>query len=92
MRHFHKKNNLYYRPSINIDRLWSLVPEEVYAKAKAGSEEAPIIDVTKLVGVVSLVIIISFFSMSGLFQGAWQGPFTRNSSYCQSQVLQQRRK
>ena len=55
MRHFHKKPNLYYRPSINIDRLWSLVPEEVYAKAKAGSEEAPIIDVTKLVREICLI-------------------------------------
>ena len=48
MRTFHKKNSLYYCPTINVDRLWSLVPEEVYAAAKAGAKEAPVIDVTKL--------------------------------------------
>lgn len=35
-------------PTVNIERLWSLVPEGVYEKAKAGSELAPVIDVTKL--------------------------------------------
>ena len=49
MRTFHKKPNLSYCPTINIDKLWSLVPEEVYADAKAGAAAAPVIDVTKLV-------------------------------------------
>eukprot|EP01035_Chromulina_nebulosa_P022149 gene22149-28680_t len=48
MRTFHKKRNLEYNPTINIDRLWSLIPEEVYQQSKAGSETAPLIDVTKL--------------------------------------------
>jgi large subunit ribosomal protein L27Ae len=52
MRTFHKKRNLEYCPTINIDRLWSLIPEEVYLQSKAASESArkdnaPVIDVTK---------------------------------------------
>ena len=50
MRHFHYKKNLDYCPSVNVDRLWSLVPESVYEKAKSGGESSvPVIDVTKLV-------------------------------------------
>ncbi len=48
MRTFHLKRGTSYCPTVNIDRLWSLVPEGVYEKAKAGSELAPVIDVTKL--------------------------------------------
>jgi large subunit ribosomal protein L27Ae len=49
MRTFHKKRNLEYSPSINIDRLWSFVPRELYDAAKEGkSTQAPLIDVTKL--------------------------------------------
>lgn len=48
MRTFHLKRNLSYCPVVNIDRLWSMVPEGVYEKAKAGAEEAPVLDVTKL--------------------------------------------
>lgn len=49
MRHFHYKRNPDFCPTINIDRLWSLAPEGVYEKAAAGNEQAPVIDVTKLV-------------------------------------------
>jgi len=50
MRTFHKKRNLDFCPTINIDRLWSLVPKEMYdaAKDNKDSGKAPMIDVTKL--------------------------------------------
>jgi len=49
MRTFHKKRNLEYCPSVNVDRLWTLVPDAVYEKAKENkSETVPVIDVTKL--------------------------------------------
>jgi len=48
MRTFHLKRGTSFCPTLNIDRLWSLVPEGVYEKAKAGAELAPVIDVTKL--------------------------------------------
>ncbi|MDG2830092.1 uL15 family ribosomal protein, partial [Vibrio parahaemolyticus] len=46
MRYFHKLRNKFYNPIINIDKLWSLVPQEV--KDKASKEnKAPLIDVTQ---------------------------------------------
>jgi large subunit ribosomal protein L27Ae len=38
-------------PTVNVDRLWSMMPEGVYENSKAaadGSAQAPVIDVTKL--------------------------------------------
>jgi hypothetical protein len=53
MRKFHLKKNPTFCRGVNIDRLWSLMPEGVYEKAKASaaSDVAPVIDVTKLVWV-----------------------------------------
>jgi large subunit ribosomal protein L27Ae len=48
MRTFHLKRGLDFCPTINIEKLWSLVPAEVYQKSKEGSGETPVIDVTKL--------------------------------------------
>ena len=42
MRHFHLTKNQYFRPSINLDKLWSLTPEGTYEKATAAA--APVID------------------------------------------------
>ena len=50
MRYFHKTNNKYHCPTVNIDKLWSLVSEQtrtVYAAKKDGN--APIIDVVQAV-------------------------------------------
>ncbi|CAH8361488.1 unnamed protein product [Eruca vesicaria subsp. sativa] len=46
MRYFHKLRNKFHCPIVNLDRLWSLVPEEL--KAKAGKDgKVPMIDVTQ---------------------------------------------
>jgi large subunit ribosomal protein L27Ae len=45
MRHFHKLRNHYHCPIVNIEKLWSLVPEDV--KAKATADSVPLIDVTQ---------------------------------------------
>ncbi|XVE85147.1 hypothetical protein DITRI_Ditri17bG0068500 [Diplodiscus trichospermus] len=45
MRYFHKLRNKFYCPIVNIDKLWSLVPQD--AKAKANKDSAPLIDVTQ---------------------------------------------
>ncbi|KXN74869.1 putative 60S ribosomal protein L27A [Conidiobolus coronatus NRRL 28638] len=47
MRHFHLTNNKYWRPVVNVEKLASLVPEEVKAKV-AGKEVVPVIDTLKL--------------------------------------------
>ena len=46
MRHFHLLKNRYYMPTINVDKLWNLVPADV--KESATESNAPIIDVQKL--------------------------------------------
>ncbi len=46
MRYFHKTKNQYWRPVINLDKIWTLVGEDVRAKfanAKP-SDELPVID------------------------------------------------
>jgi large subunit ribosomal protein L27Ae len=47
MRVFHYKRNIHFRPSINLDRIWSLVPREVYEQASTKKDQSLLIDVTK---------------------------------------------
>merc|ERR1712023_516912 len=58
MRHFHKTKNMYHCPTVNCDRLWTLVPASVreeYAKEEDKSKGVvPVIDVTKLASSRSL--------------------------------------
>ncbi|XP_074569725.1 large ribosomal subunit protein uL15y-like [Curcuma longa] len=49
MRHFHLLRNKYHCPIVNVDRLWSLVPDDVKdAASKDGrGANAPLMDVTQ---------------------------------------------
>ncbi|KAL2515270.1 60S ribosomal protein L27a-3 [Forsythia ovata] len=47
MRYFHKLRNKFFCPTVNIDKLWSLVPPEVRAQAEKSNDSAPVIDVTQ---------------------------------------------
>jgi len=49
MRHFHYQKNQYYEPSVNLDKLWTLVSDATRQKyAKAGpKDKVPVIDVTR---------------------------------------------
>ena len=52
MRRFHlqKNNYAYYCPTINLDKLWSLVSEQTrkqYANANGETDKVPVIDVTR---------------------------------------------
>merc|ERR1712017_59863 len=51
MRHFHKMSNQYHCPTVNVDRLWTLVPSSVreeHAKTEVAAKGVvPVIDVTK---------------------------------------------
>lgn len=57
-RHFHYKKNQYFKPCINLDKLWTLVPED--ARKNSTKDKAVVIDVTKAVSlfVPSLKIIM----------------------------------
>jgi large subunit ribosomal protein L27Ae len=48
MRWFHKKAALFHCPTLNVDKLWTLVSDEVKAAAQtANDDKAVVIDVTK---------------------------------------------
>jgi large subunit ribosomal protein L27Ae len=71
MRVFHLKRNIHFRPTINLDKLWTLVPKNVQEEAKT-KKESLCIDVTKfgyhkvlgkgLLPKVALVVKAKFFS------------------------------
>ena len=47
MRVFHMQRNWKHCPTVNTDKLWSLVSEEARAEAAKSKDKAPVIDVTK---------------------------------------------
>lgn len=44
MRHFHLTRNQHWKPVLNLDKLWTLVPEEQRKGLTASSTEVPVID------------------------------------------------
>jgi len=44
-RHFHLQRNQYFKPTVNLDKIWTLVPEE--ARKASTAAKAVVIDVTK---------------------------------------------
>ncbi|CAM9376876.1 unnamed protein product [Discosporangium mesarthrocarpum] len=47
MRHFHLLKNREHCPVVNLDKIWSLLPEGTLEQAKAGADgKAPVVDVT----------------------------------------------
>jgi large subunit ribosomal protein L27Ae len=50
MRNYHLRKNQKYCPSINLDKLWTLVSEETRLKFKDDkANKAPVIDVVRAV-------------------------------------------
>merc|ERR1712137_829295 len=48
MRYFHKTQNKFYCPIVNVDQLWTLVSEQTRQNAeKKASDKVPVIDVTR---------------------------------------------
>jgi large subunit ribosomal protein L27Ae len=47
MRHFHKTMQKYWCPTLNVDKLWSLVSEQTRTRYKAKPDVAPVIDVVR---------------------------------------------
>lgn len=60
MRHYHLKRNATHCPTINLDKLWTLVSEQTrlnYSKKPEGP--APIIDAVRAVSIGLLVYFIA---------------------------------
>ena len=47
MRYFHKQMNQFHNPTINLDKIWTLVSTETRKKYAGDKSKAPVIDVTK---------------------------------------------
>lgn len=47
MRVFHLKRNIHFRPILNLDRIWTLLPKDILEQAKATQDKTVQIDVTK---------------------------------------------
>ena len=47
MRYFNLRKSLYFSPSINLDRVWSLVSEQTRNTYATNKTKVPVIDVTK---------------------------------------------
>ncbi|CAH9072168.1 unnamed protein product [Cuscuta epithymum] len=47
MRYFHKLRNKFFCPTVNIDKIWSLLPPEAKEKAAKSKDSAPLVDVTQ---------------------------------------------
>ena len=73
MRHFHLTKNQYWSKSINVDKLWTLVPKEEKDGLTESSDVVPVIDVlaagyTKVLG-NGLYVYISRLIYSICFLG-----------------------
>ena len=58
MRVFRLQRNQHFTPTVNLDKIWSLVSEQTRLKAQASKDKAAVIDVTKAV----IYYLYSFFT------------------------------
>lgn len=55
MRHFHLTRNKFHCPTVNLDKIWTLVSEQTRTQSKLRTDnKAPIIDVVRAVSLVVL--------------------------------------
>ena len=54
MRYFHLTRNKFHCPTVNLDKLWSLVSEQIRLNYKDETDKAPIIDVVRAVRMVTV--------------------------------------
>ena len=68
MRHFHLTRNAHWRPIINVDKLWTLIPDEEKKGLTGSSDVVPVIDTLahgygKVLGNGQCVFLASFQSV-----------------------------
>lgn len=52
MRNFHLNRNLSFAPTLNLDKLWSLVGQENRERAVKEADKVPVIDIVQFVSIV----------------------------------------
>ena len=79
-RHFHLQRNQYFKPTINLDKLWTLVPED--ARKASTADKAVVIDVVKSVSQSNLII-----TTLGLLQSSRLRCPPQHSLHCESKRI-----
>jgi hypothetical protein len=64
MRNFHLRRNTKWCPTINLDKLWTLVSEQTRLKYKDNENKAPVIDLVKAVSQNSFFIFVCTLFLS----------------------------
>lgn len=57
MRNYHLRRNTKWCPTLNLDKLWTLVSEQTRLKYKDSQDKAPVIDLVKAVSTIRRKII-----------------------------------
>jgi len=60
MRYFHRTKNQYFCPTMNVDKLWSLVTEQTREKYSKETAKAPVIDCVRAVSIGSWCLNLTF--------------------------------
>jgi large subunit ribosomal protein L27Ae len=55
MRNFHLNRNHKFAPTLNLDKLWSLVGEENRERAAKDADKVPVIDIVQFVSTLSCI-------------------------------------
>ena len=68
MRRFHLTRNAQWNPTINVDKLWTLVPEEHKKDLKEDSQVVPVVNVlhhgySKVLGNGQFVLQLGIFAL-----------------------------
>ena len=58
MRHFHLKRNKYFCPTINLDKIWTLVSDHTRQEYKDEVDKVPVIDVVRKVCLWNAIKIV----------------------------------
>ncbi len=61
MRHFHLTRNKHWCPTVNLDKLWTLVSEQTREKYKNKKDVAPVIDCDRAVSFLFQIVQSAFF-------------------------------
>lgn len=88
MRNFHLNRNHQYCPTINLDKLWSLIGLDNYERAKKDGDKVPVIDIVQFVrNLIKLFEKLLIKIYLGILQALRHRTFAQTTGHCQSQVL-----
>jgi ribosomal protein L15 len=83
MRNFHLNRNHKFAPTLNLDKLWSLVGQEARERAAKEADKVPVIDIVQFVSISPAMlsqnrIPVMIFSRTG---GLNKRPYNRSQNH-----------